>query len=85
VGRYRGRGPWAATVAIVALNVTALVRGWIVPVRTVDREQAILAKQHEALERVIQLQGERLDLLTEYARTADAILRSFPTRTPERQ
>lgn len=32
-------GPWAAVVAVVSLVVVSLVRGWLIPGRTVEREQ----------------------------------------------
>lgn len=38
-------GPWAAAVAAVSLVFVSLVRGWLVPGRTVEREQAALKQR----------------------------------------
>lgn len=35
-------GPWAFAVTLVSFVVTAMLRGWLVPGRTVEREQAAL-------------------------------------------
>lgn len=35
-------GPWAFAVVLVSIVVTALVQGWLVPGKTVEREQAQL-------------------------------------------
>lgn len=38
-------GPWAAAVAVISLVVVSLVRGWLVPARAVEREQASLKQR----------------------------------------
>lgn len=38
-------GPWAAVVAVVSLVVVSLVRGWLIPGRTVEREQEQLKQR----------------------------------------
>lgn len=35
-------GPWAAAVSVISLVLLSLLRGWLVPGRTVEREQAAL-------------------------------------------
>lgn len=35
-------GPWAAAVSVISLVLLSLIRGWLVPGRTVEREQAQL-------------------------------------------
>lgn len=35
-------GPWAFAVAVISIVVTSLIRGWLVPGRTVEREQVQL-------------------------------------------
>lgn len=32
-------GPWAAAVSVVSLVLVSLIRGWLIPGRTVEREQ----------------------------------------------
>lgn len=35
-------GPWAFAATVISIVVTSLVRGWLVPGKTVEREQAQL-------------------------------------------
>lgn len=37
-------GPWAFGVTVVSLVLTSLLRGWLVPGRTVEREQSHLQR-----------------------------------------
>lgn len=38
-------GPWAAAVSVISLVLLSLIRGWLVPGRTVEREQAALKER----------------------------------------
>jgi len=38
-------GPWAAAVSVISLVLLSLLRGWLVPGRTVEREQAALKQR----------------------------------------
>lgn len=38
-------GPWAAAVSVISLVLLSLIRGWLVPGRTVEREQASLKQR----------------------------------------
>jgi hypothetical protein len=40
-----GGGPWAAAVAVVSLVLMSLIRGWLIPGRTVEREQTALKQR----------------------------------------
>lgn len=77
-------GPWT----LLALAVLSVIRGWLVPSSTVsllmqraDDYKAAWQRSDEARA----VQAEQLTALLEYARTADAVLRSLPVpvREPE--
>lgn len=38
-------GPWAAAVSVISLVLLSLIRGWLIPGRTVEREQAALNRR----------------------------------------
>lgn len=38
-------GPWAAAVSVISLVLLSLIRGWLVPGKTVEREQAALKQR----------------------------------------
>lgn len=38
-------GPWAAAVSVISLVLLSLLRGWLVPGRTVEREQEQLRQR----------------------------------------
>jgi hypothetical protein len=72
---------------LLAVAVLSVIRGWLVPAATVallmrrgDDYKTAWETEREAR----RLQAEQLSLLVEYARTADAVLRSLPT-TPSRE
>jgi hypothetical protein len=75
-------------VALLALAVVSVIRGWLVPSTTVtllmrraDDYQAAWQRSDEARA----LQAEQLTALLEYARTADAVLRSLPVPSQPRE
>lgn len=72
-----GGGPWA----LLALAVLSVLRGWLVPVGTVTMLMQRAEDYKAAWERAElarQAQAEQLASLLEYARTADAVIRSLP-------
>lgn len=38
-------GPWAAAVTVISMVLVSLLRGWLVPGRTVEREQSALKQR----------------------------------------
>jgi hypothetical protein len=77
-------GPWA----LLALAVAGVILGRLVPSSTVKLLLQRAEDYRTAWERSDQaraLQGEQLAALLEYARTADAVLRSLPVPTQPRE
>lgn len=72
-----GGGPWV----LLGMAVMSVIRGWLVPSNTVKllmQRAEDYKVAWERTEQARQLQAEQLDKLIEYARTADAVLRSLP-------
>jgi hypothetical protein len=81
-------GPWAACASLAALVVVSLIRGWLVPGRTVEREQAILERRvtdwkeaHRLSEQAREVQARQLDEIMDGVRTANAALADRPKGT----
>jgi hypothetical protein len=81
-------GPWAASASLAALVVVSLIRGWLVPGRTVEREQAILERRvidwkeaHRLSEQAREVQARQLDEIMDGVRTANAALADRPKGT----
>lgn len=61
-------GPWAFALSLVALVVTALLRGWLLPRSTVEYERKLLAQRaedwkeaHRLSEQAREIQAKQLD------------------------
>lgn len=74
-------GPWALVVSLVSLVVVSLLRGWLVPGKTVEREQQQLVtraedwKQAHALsEQAREIQARQLDEILDVVRATNATL-----------
>lgn len=74
-------GPWAAAVAVVSLVVVSLVRGWLVPGRTVEREQAALKQRGDDWRDAYHAEVARGEVRdAQMAEILAFVRRSYPTR-----
>lgn len=78
-------GPSSALVALVFLSVVAIIRGWLVPRRSVDQLLSVQAERlAETREREIEWRKAALqfeaqgDATLEALRTLEALVRSIP-------
>jgi hypothetical protein len=70
--------PWGIVGAIALM----VLLGWLVPKRQLDRadrETGYWRDTCTSLTQTVGQMGGQLERLTEYARTADAVLRALPT------
>ena len=66
---------------LLVIFVIAILRGMLLPRRTVDdliKDRDHWREAHGTLEHVLTEQNKQIGQLLEYARTTDAILRSLP-------
>jgi hypothetical protein len=69
-----GGGPWA----LIALTVVSVIRGWLVPRATVERERALLEQRIAELRSAHDTAAQQVTELLEVGRTSEAVLRSLP-------
>jgi hypothetical protein len=76
-------GPWAAVVAVVTLVVVSLVRGWLVPGRTVEREQAHLVQRGDDWRDAYRAEVSRAEVRdAQMQEILTFIRRSYPREEP---
>lgn len=74
-------GPWAAVVSVISLVVVSLVRGWLVPGRTVEREQAALKQRGDDWRDAYLAEVARGEVRdAQMAEILQFVRRSYPTR-----
>lgn len=74
-------GPWAAAVSVVSLVLLSLIRGWLVPGRTVEREQAALKQRGDDWRDAYQAEVARGEVRdAQMAEILQFVRRNYPTR-----
>jgi hypothetical protein len=83
---WTAAGPWGVVGAIVSIVVTALLRGWLVPAKTVDTIRAQQQQVTDLWRQTSEITQARADaqqedLMTLMKELAEALRRSRPAET----